>query len=118
MLGQKRFAQVTCIVLVQDDFFHRELSSVSIKLHGGTILSSPVETVTVRTQRQAALWQDANLWENDGNIWRLPEPDDTRFHLLDVFTMAQHFCNTGVSDHCCLSPVDTPHPESETYWCC
>lgn len=116
MLGYHRIAEIRCVVLVQDDDSQssfREVASVSVKLHGGSILTSPVETVTVQTQRQAALWQDAHLWRNSGQIWRRSKFDDTHFHLLEVFAMAKNFCDTGVSSKCCLLSAGKPQADCE-----
>lgn len=100
MLGQSRIALVRCVALEKHkdhSVNFEEVMSVSVKLHASSALDALLETVTVQTQRHGALWQDACLWESQGGFWRRCCSDDTHFHLLEVFRMAQQFCSTGVS---------------------
>eukprot|EP00892_Ulva_mutabilis_P012920 jgi/Ulvmu1/9/UM001_0009.1 len=100
MSTRNRIAVVRCVALDklrQEDDVYQTASSVSVKLHANSLFSALVETVTVQTQRHAALWQDAALWTNIGNLWKPQEIDTTRYHLLEVFTMGQQFCQSGVA---------------------
>lgn len=99
MSGQHRIALIRCVGLVKADEegkSFREVTSVSVKVHAASILCSLLETVEVQTHRKAALWHDAYNWKGSDTVWEKLKNDDTRFHLSDVFSLAQQFCQNGV----------------------
>lgn len=95
-----RVAVIRCVALDKEigrhDNVYKFISSVSVKVHATSVFSALLETVTVQTQRHAALWQDAALWDQLEGKWVPKGRDSTRHHLLEIFSMAQQFCVSGV----------------------
>lgn len=97
-----RVAVIKCVALADlrcDGCVYKPVASVSVKVHEQSMFTSLVETVTLQTQRHAAIWQDAANWKALGGHWSRNILADTRFHLVEVFSMAKQFCECGVRGH-------------------
>eukprot|EP00892_Ulva_mutabilis_P002222 jgi/Ulvmu1/11/UM001_0011.1 len=98
-MARGRIAVVRCIALHRvpgDDDVYEEASSVSVKVHCQSMFASLLDTVAAQTQRHVAVWQDAAMWSRTDGIWQQLKRVDNRCHLLEVFSMARRFCESGV----------------------
>lgn len=106
-----RIALIRCFALAQVrevDSQFTCVQSVSVKVDETSTATAFVETVTACTKRHAALWQDAAQWTNSNALWYPRELIDTRWHLLEIFRLAQLFCSCGVRAHhrtCACCPI-------------
>lgn len=97
--GLSRVALVKCVSLARkgdNEYFFQEMASVTVKVHQTLGFESFIESVTLRTQRHAALWHDSGNWSFDGHDWRRQKDVDVLFHLREVFWIAQQYCESGV----------------------
>lgn len=90
---------VTCVGLEQvsgEVNLYREAAVVSVKLHVHSLFESLLETVKRQTRRHAAVWQDSARWVQKNDYWTRFDCNDTRCHLLEVFSIAKQWCESGV----------------------
>lgn len=97
--GLSRVAVVQCLALSgkgRNSCNFEEVASVSVKVHEKSGFESLTETVTLQTQRHAALWHDSANWISEGKDWKRNKDVDILFHLREVFAIAKQYCKSGV----------------------